>query len=103
MAKPSLRKTRDEVLENAEVRIIHAHVDDWHYCNSSAPFKYILRDYPDKLETFNIQAAITAPKSIKYRQRNCEFDGGSAGDYVLVDKSGGRMSLPFVIFNRLFS
>lgn len=104
MAKPSLRKTLDEVLENTGYEIKQAHVDDWHYCNSSAPFKAIQKDYPeDRLGTFNLTAAIFSPKSIRYRQRDTDFDGGKRGDYQLVDRSGGKMALPFAIFNRLFT
>jgi hypothetical protein len=103
MAKVYIRKTLEEVLENIEREMIPDHINDWHFCQTAAPFIALKKLYPeDKRGTFNIQAALTSPKSIKYRQRDVKFDGGEAGDYILVDRNGGRMAVDFAIFKRLF-
>lgn len=98
------RKTLDQILEDPhEIELNQDHVNDWHYCTTPIPFKTILKEYPEhKRGNFNITAAITAPKSIRYRQRDVDFDGGKRGDYLFVDRNGGKMSLPFIIFKRLF-
>lgn len=102
--KQNPRKTLEQVLqESIEVEINEAHVNDWTYCHSGIPFKTLLAEYPEsKRGNFNITAAITTPKSIKYRQRDIDFEGGKRGDYLFVDRSGGRMSLPLILFKRLF-
>ena len=104
MVKVNPRKTLDQVLEeNIEYEINPDHVNDWHYCKTSKQFETIKRDFgPERIKFFNISAAISSPKSIRYRQMTSDFDHGKAGDYLFVDKSGGMMGVPYIIFKRLF-
>ena len=104
MAQAYLRKTMDQVLEDApEPEMNKNHVDDWHYATSSSPFKDLARDLkPEKFGCFNITAAITAPKSIKYRQMPVDWDEGKKGDYLFMDRSGNKMTVPYKLFRRLF-
>ena len=101
MAKTE-RKNLDQLLEEVEIEIVPEHVNDWHYCTSAEPFKNLLKRYPELTSRFNIVAATSAPKSIKYRQRDCDFIDGKRGDYLFVDRNGGRMSVPFTIFKLLW-
>lgn len=104
MTKPNPRKTLEEVLDiEVEVEINQDHTNDWHWCDNATPFKELLKLLPeDKIFGFNITAAISAPKSIRWRQRDSDFDGGRRGDYLFVDRNGGKMALPYKIFKRLF-
>lgn len=103
MANPN-RKDLDQVLETDEIEINPNHVNDWNICRSSKPFKMMEMDFPyERRPNFNITAAVTSPKSIKFRQRDNDFEGGKRGDYLFMDKSGGKMILPYKIFKRLFS
>ena len=103
MAKDNPRKTLDEIMENREYELNPKHTDDWTQCNSSFPFTMIKRDVPgERIQKFNIAAAISAPKSIRYRQMADSFDGGKPGDYLFVDRSGGMMAIPYQLFKRLF-
>lgn len=103
MTKVNPRKTLDEIMENREYELNPNHIGDWTFCSASYPFTIIKRDMPsDRIQKFNIAAAISAPKSIKYRQVNFEFEGGKPGDYMFVDRSGGTMSIPYQLFKRLF-
>lgn len=103
MVKVNPRKTMDQVLEaDNGYEINPVHVNDWHHCSSSENFRTIKKTLPDKIGMFNISAAISSPKSIRYRQMGVDFDHGKAGDYLFVDKSGGMMGIPYKIFKRLF-
>lgn len=104
MVKVNPRKTMEQVLDiNQEYEIHPDHVNDWHYCTSAAVFQAIKKDLgPTRIGMFNISAAISSPKSIRYRQMTSDFDHGKAGDYLFVDKSGGMMGVPYIIFKRLF-
>ncbi|HTJ52612.1 MAG TPA: hypothetical protein VL443_24320 [Cyclobacteriaceae bacterium] len=104
MAKENLRKTMEQVLENApEPEINQEHVNDWHTAKSAEAFKTIHRDLSaERIGTFNIRAAISAPKSIKYRQMAIDWEGGNRGDYIFMDASGNKMILPYKLFKRLF-
>jgi len=104
MAKKAEKKTMEQILETpGEVVINQAHVDDWNFCNATAPFDRLKDLLPYKnTGGFNILAAISSPKSIRYRQRAVDFDEGTIGDYTFVDRSGGKMTVPYKIFNLLF-
>lgn len=79
------------------------HVNDWHFGKSSAPFKAIENEIPiERRAFFNIKAAISSPKSIRYRQMDNDFEIGKKGDYLFIDSSGNKMGLPYKIFKRLF-
>lgn len=100
----SLRKSYEEVVVGGEPEIRPEHVNDWHYCDSKRQFEYIQKHVPkNKIGLFNLHAAISNPKSIKYRQRDCDFAEGKRGDYLFVDQNGGRLGLPFKFFKLLFS
>lgn len=106
MAKENKRKTMQQILEESEGLVAELnmdHVNDWHYGNSSVPFKIIQRDLPpERLGNFNITAAISSPKSIKYRQMSYDWEGGKKGDYLFADASNNNMTLPYILFKRLF-
>jgi len=106
MVKENKRKTMEQILEESEgiaVELNENHVNDWHYGKSSAPFKMIDRDLPiERMGCFNITAAISSPKSIKYRQMATDWEGGRKGDYLFFDASGNNMTLPYILFKRLF-
>ena len=103
MPAPNNRKTLEELMLNTEPEINPSHVGDWHYCTIGYPFMRILSILPEHMRgNFNFVAAQTAPASIKYRQRDCDFEGGKRGDYLFVDRNGGRLALPFKIFKLLF-
>jgi hypothetical protein len=98
-----LRKNLYQVLEESEIEINPDHVNDWHYCNSGAPFFALQKLFKDLSSgTFNFAAAISSPRSIRYRQRDSDFDGGKRGDYQFVDQNGGKMAIPSKIFKLLF-
>lgn len=104
MAKINNRKTMEEVLEvPTEIEINQKHVEDWHSTTSSEPYKTIQRDLSaERIGAFNIYGAISAPKSIKYRQMNTDWSLGKRGDYLFVDGSGNKMNIPYKLFKRLF-
>jgi len=104
MAKKAEKKTMEELLaEPCEVVINQSHVDDWHPCNSTAPFERLKDLLPYKnTGSFNILGAISSPKSIRYRQRATDFDDGIIGDYTFIDRSGGKMTVPYKLFKLLF-
>ncbi len=104
MAKKAEKKTMEQLLaEPCEVVINQAHVDDWHFCNSSAPFERLKDLLPyNNQGGFNIMAGISSPKSIRYRQRATDFDDGTIGDYTFADRSGGKMTVPYKLFKLLF-
>jgi hypothetical protein len=105
MAK-QLRKKLEEVLSDVP-EINQKHVDDFHFCKSAFPFLELERDilkHPGifQMRGFSLKAAQTAPKTIRYRQRDSDWELGKKGDYMLVDNSGGKLCVPFQIFKRLF-
>lgn len=103
MAKTNPRKTLDEVLESAEFELNPSHVDDWHHGYSSLQFETMKKELSKhKIGNFNINAAMTNPKSIRYRQMSSQFDYGNVGDYLFIDMGGGMMGIPYKLFKRLF-
>jgi len=103
MAKTNPRKTLDEVLESTEFELNPSHVSDWHYGYSPEQFLTIKKEVPkERFGKFNIEAAITNPKSIRFRQMASQFDYGKAGDYLFLDMGGGMMGIPYKLFKRLF-
>lgn len=108
MAKSKkITKTLDEVLEPKEddqIEMNAEHLNDWHTCTSGAPFKNYLTKVKEPKGNFNFQAAITSPKSIRFRQRDCDFEpGGKKGDYLFVDQNNGRTAIPYKLFKLLFA
>jgi len=105
MAKDNDRKTMEQILEEdvSVAELNPDHVNDWHFCKSAEPFKTIKRDLAlEKRAFFNIEAAISSPKSIKYRQMDNDFEIGRKGDYLFVDSGNNKMALPYKLFKRLF-
>ena len=105
MAKENLRKSMDQLLDqDTEVAELNPeHVNDWSFGKSSTPFKTIESEYPlERRAFFNIKAAISSPKSVRYRQMPDDFEIGKKGDYLFVDSSGNKMALPYKLFKRLF-
>jgi len=105
MAKENNRKTLDQILEeDTEVAEMNpTHVNDWHFAKSAEPFKTIKKELGiEKRAFFNIEAAISSPKSIRYRQMDNDFEIGRKGDYIFVDSSNNKMALPYKLFKRLF-
>jgi hypothetical protein len=102
--KVSNRKTLQEILDaEDEPEINPDHVNDWQVTGNSFTYK-ALQEKMRQLNTgnFNFTAAISAPKSIRYRQRNCDWHEGQKGDYLFVSANGGRMCVPYKIFKLLF-
>lgn len=97
------RKSLEEVL-TGEVEINPDHVNDWQICASSYPYQRleVKMTKLGSVGNFNFQAAQTAPKSIRYRQRDTDFEGGKRGDYLFIDMNNGRVAVPFQIFKTLF-
>jgi hypothetical protein len=102
--KKEERKTAEQIVEETgEIEINLDHVNDWHYCKSGEAFTKLKDRLTDANKgTFNMRAAETTPKSIRYRQRAHDFDGGKKGDYLFMDLGGGRMTVPYKIFKSLF-
>lgn len=105
MAKQNLRKTMEQLLdqETEDVVLNPEHVNDWNYGKTSTPFKTIESEYPlERRAFFNIKAAISSPKSIRYRQMDNDFEIGKKGDYLFIDSTGNKMAIPYKLFKRLF-
>lgn len=97
------RKSIDD-LKKSVTPIIHPnHVEGWNYCHSDRPFKAITSLYPELRGSLNLHAAVSAPKSIRFRQFDHDFGDGVKGDYMFMDAGGGKMILPYVMFKHLFS
>lgn len=99
-----LRKNYDQVISAVEeTELIPDHVNDWHYCAKGARFRELELAIPEeKRPLFNMVAAKTAPTSVRWRQRDTDWEGGRKGDYLFENMGGGRMTVPFQIFKRLF-
>lgn len=84
---------------------VQSHVDDWHSLSKKFPVDRIIRLVKVTFD-FNVHAAVSAPNSIRFRQFDKDFTlhtkmGNAeikAGDYILMDRSGGRMHVPHNIF-----
>ena len=105
------RKSNDQVLERDSDPIINEkHINDWTQCVKGDGYKFAsLRQRNNKPGSFNYYAAESTPKSVRYRQLS---DNGpmsttagdstyERGDYLFIDASGGKVVVPFKLFQLL--